>query len=527
MSDSMESEDPRTKETPLAPTGLETGALLLNKYRVERLIGRGGMGCVAAVRHVDLGELFAMKVLLPEIAQRPGAVERFVREARAAARLKSDHVVRVVDVGTLDTGSPYLVMEYLEGKDLATLLEERGTLSPRQVVDFTLEALDAISEAHANGIIHRDLKPSNLFVSVRKNQQLLLKVLDFGISKELNPRDQATTHSAGLMGSPYYMSPEHMRSAKRVDARTDVWSLGIIMYELLSGTIPFDGETPTEVCSAVLEQPLPSLLERAPHVPLELVTIVERCLRRSADERFASSAELAAALKTVSDELVEAPKSLLASGSWLQARVSLTSIPRDITPSAVAPRSSRPSLSGPRAYGADMPTMPPPADAGEDAPPATRSNRPGSGPPSSDRPSLRAPSLEPWGSPAHPSPKRTRWWIGGAAGIVVALAILGGVMMRSPNATREVTSAAASTGPVAAVVTPASPSTVASASPTATATAPASASASSGALDRTAPTQTHATPRQTQSPTAIPPKPNTPTPPPTEATGPALKRPKF
>ncbi len=304
---------------------LELGDIVLHKYRVEHRLGQGGMGYVLAVRHIELGELFAMKVLLKSALARPGAADRFLREARSAARLKSDHVVRVYDIGKLETDEPYILMEHLRGKDLADVLEEKGTLPAREVVDFMLEALDALAEAHALGVVHRDLKPSNLFIAARRDDLPALRVLDFGISKELNAKDQAMTHSASLMGSPYYMSPEHMRSAKHVGPATDIWSLGIIMFELLTGRIPFEGETPTEVCARVLEMEVPSILELAPNTPAALVEIVGRCLRRPPEERY-SAVELQHALAEVSVALGDVPRSLLSSGSWLKARISLSGI---------------------------------------------------------------------------------------------------------------------------------------------------------------------------------------------------------
>lgn len=501
--------------------GLEPGVLLLGKYRVDRILGRGGMGCVAAVRNEDLGELFAIKVLLPEIAGRVGAVERFVREARAAARLKTPHVVRVYDVGKLDDGAPYMLMEYLEGKDLGTLLEDRGVLSPRQVVDFVLEALDAICEAHTLGIIHRDLKPSNLFVTPGRDRRPLLKVLDFGISKELNPRDQATTQSGGLMGSPYYMSPEHMRSAKRVDVRTDLWSLGVIMFELLSGTLPFDGDTPTEVCSAVLEQPLPSLALRAPTTPPALISIVERCLQRSADARYASGKELADALKQVSDELTEAPRSLLSSGSWLQARVSSPSILRDSDPATSSVRPSMPSLGGPRVWGEDMPTMPPP---GETDPPI-------SAPPSVPKAataSTRAPSLEPWGTSAPPVARRTHWWVGG----LVLLAVAGTVIAWSTTRTRE--PAGSGTLAASSIERAAEPPSAPRAAdpprdPEIVASPAAQAPSASVTPSASSSTTTRSSARPMAPSTTAPPTPTPqkPAPPATTDPAPGLKRPKF
>lgn len=277
------------------------GERVLSKYRVERVIGEGGMGVVLAIRHTDLGELFAMKLLRPSSAERPGATARFVREARAAARLRSDHVARVYDVGTLPTGTPYMLMEHLDGLDLASILAAHGPLKHPDVVDYIGQALDAIGEAHSLGLVHRDLKPGNLFLSAKPSGAASLKVLDFGISKELFVEEGAPsmTQSGDLVGSPYYMSPEQMRGARDVDTRADIWALGVIMYELLTDTVPFPGKTSTQVCSAVLEGPLPSIRALVPDLPDELASIVSKCLRRERAQRFESAEDLSQALARV------------------------------------------------------------------------------------------------------------------------------------------------------------------------------------------------------------------------------------
>jgi serine/threonine-protein kinase len=280
------------------------GELVLSKYRVERVIGQGGMGVVLAVRHVDLGELFAMKVLRPSVKDKPGAAARFVKEARAAARLRSDHVARVYDVGTLDAsspiaGTPYLLMEFLEGLDLSSILAAHGPMPAGDVVDYVSQALDAIGEAHSLGLVHRDLKPGNLFLAAKPSGVATVKVLDFGISKDLDEESGSMTQSGDLIGSPFYMSPEQMRGSRDIDTRVDLWALGVIMFELLSDTVPFPGKTSTQVCSAVLEGPIPSIRALVPDVPEELAAAIAKCLRRNRDERFASAEELVGALARV------------------------------------------------------------------------------------------------------------------------------------------------------------------------------------------------------------------------------------
>jgi eukaryotic-like serine/threonine-protein kinase len=207
--------------------GVREGDILAGKYRVERVLGIGGMGVVVAAHHLQLDEKVALKFLLPEALGNSEAVARFAREARAAVKIKSEHVARVIDVGTLPNGAPYMVMEYLDGGDLAAWLQERGPLPIEQAVEFVLQACVAVADAHALGIIHRDLKPANLFCVRRSDGQLSIKVLDFGISK-MTPfggsGPSAMTHTSALMGSPLYMSPEQMRSAKDTNPRTDIWA---------------------------------------------------------------------------------------------------------------------------------------------------------------------------------------------------------------------------------------------------------------------------------------------------------------
>jgi len=212
----------------MAAAALREGDLLAGKYRIDRVLGQGGMGLVLAAFHLELEQPVAVKVLHPELAERGDAAAPFRREARAAAKIKSEHVVRVLDVGTLDGGGAYMVMEYLEGNDLSEEMQRRGQLPVYETLDFMLQACEAVSEAHIAGIIHRDLKPANLFLSRRPDCSRVAKVLDFGISKSVVPgstSDPSLTITSTIMGSPLYMSPEQMRSAKHVDARTDIWSL--------------------------------------------------------------------------------------------------------------------------------------------------------------------------------------------------------------------------------------------------------------------------------------------------------------
>ena len=279
---------------------VRVGDVIADKYEVTKVVGMGGMGIVVAARHRELDKLVALKFMHEEVARNEHAIDRFLREARAAARLQNEHVGRVLDVGRMHDGVPYIVMEYLEGHDLAAVLEQHGALDVSNAIAYVLQTCEAMAEAHAQGIIHRDLKPQNLFVTVRPDGRPLLKVLDFGISKALFAQAATATHAT--MGSPAYMSPEQMKSAKSVDARADVWSLGVILYQLLSNTLPWHGDTITETMLKVLSDPLPPLSTVRPGLPVALVATVERCLEKDRDLRFASVTELARALEPFAQE---------------------------------------------------------------------------------------------------------------------------------------------------------------------------------------------------------------------------------
>ncbi len=278
---------------------VQPGDILADKYEVERVLGIGGMGVVVAARHLKLDQKVALKFLLPAACEVPGAVARFLREGKASARITSEHVARVVDTGMLEGGAPYLVMEHLEGNDLAEITKRDGPLAPDKAIEYVLQACEAIVEAHDLGIIHRDLKPANLFLTKRKDGSPLVKVLDFGISKiEGGSRSQLTSASM-LMGSPRYMSPEQMLSAKDVDARTDVWALGVILFELLSGKPVWEADTVQGLCALIASAPAPSLRERAPNVPAALDDVVARCLAKKREDRIASIGDLALALAPI------------------------------------------------------------------------------------------------------------------------------------------------------------------------------------------------------------------------------------
>jgi serine/threonine-protein kinase len=282
-----------------AKSPVEIGAMLAGKYRVDRVLGAGGMGVVVAATHEELEQRVAIKFLLPGVYDNPDIVNRFVREARAASRLRSQHVAKVIDVGRLEGGLPYMVMEYLEGEDLGAVLRAQGPLPVELVCRYVLQASEAIAEAHAARIVHRDLKPANLFLTHKVNGEPLVKVLDFGVSKALegNTAQLSLTRSQSLLGSPLYMSPEQMKSSKHVDARADIWSLGVIIYELLTGRYPFESETvPGLVFQVTMQDPTPPRSYR-PDVPVEVERVIMRCLAKAPDNRFDDVAELAHALE--------------------------------------------------------------------------------------------------------------------------------------------------------------------------------------------------------------------------------------
>jgi serine/threonine-protein kinase len=282
------------------------GTVLADKYRVERVLGQGGMGIVVQAMHLQLHQLVAVKFLLPEVLANPEVVQRFLQEAQLVVRLKSEHVPRVIDVGSLEDGTPYLVLEYLEGSDLARFARQQLTVG--EVIDLVMQACEALAEAHSIGIVHRDLKPANFFITHHADGSRLLKVLDFGISKVEQASLEADLPAAApVMGTPAYMSPEQMRSARDVDHRSDIWALGVVLYELLQGTPPFVAETFGALAMKVATEPPPPL---SAQLPRGLAEIVHRCLEKDPRRRFQNVAELAHELAPYAQSTAQAAVSV-------------------------------------------------------------------------------------------------------------------------------------------------------------------------------------------------------------------------
>lgn len=267
------------------------GQVIAGRYVVSGVIGQGGMGIVLAGRHLELGEKVAIKFLHREHSS---FADRFFREARAAARIRSEHVVRIFDVGRLQTGEPYIVMEYLEGEDLDSRVERRGRLDIQFVADTLLDVCQALAEAHASGIVHRDLKPANIFLAKTPGRDALVKLLDFGVAKV--PDAGNITKTASMLGSPIYMSPEQLMATRDVDARSDIWSLGVILYELLTGEYPFEGDSLVHLAMVIREKETPSAKALRPEIPEGLDAVIKKCLEKDRNNRFKDVSEFAHAL---------------------------------------------------------------------------------------------------------------------------------------------------------------------------------------------------------------------------------------
>ena len=344
---------------------LAPGTILFGKYRIDDLIGTGGMGYVVRASHLFLHQPVAIKILLPQMAESDSTKQRFIREAQATVRLKSEHIARVMDVGMMPDGAPFMVTEYLDGNDLNQILRHHGPQLPAIVVDLMLQACEGIAEAHALGIIHRDIKPSNFFITQRPDGSMLLKILDFGISKTpVGYEDLTGTQT--VIGTPSYMAPEQMKSGRSADPRSDIWSIGVVMYQLLTGRPPFYGESYADLVLKVgLEAPAPIPIP----LPTGLAEVLLRCLEKDPSFRFQTVGELARSLAPYASDPVSAAQSANRAGRILQQRAQagvqgspLTaggglSTPIPLSPAQLTPHSWAPSQATSLSQGAGQVTV--------------------------------------------------------------------------------------------------------------------------------------------------------------------------
>jgi eukaryotic-like serine/threonine-protein kinase len=301
-----QSDEELQKTLPVKP-----GMVISGKYRVERLLAAGGMGAVLQAHHLVLDQAVAIKLMRPEMAHHGEAAHRFLREARAAAKIESDFVARVTDVDLLEDQTPFMVMEYLEGHDLDRVVDSDEVLTVSDAVDYVMQALAGLAAAHALGVVHRDLKPSNLFLVKRADGTTRVKVLDFGISKVIDEAEGglkagAMTSSQAILGTPRYMSPEQVSSSREVDGRTDIWAIGLILYGLLTKHYPFEGDNAGAVLAAILTEDVPPLREHRRDVPRELAEVVEKCLSKPRHERYPDVRSLMRALAPFASRRVQA-----------------------------------------------------------------------------------------------------------------------------------------------------------------------------------------------------------------------------
>jgi len=277
---------------------LEPGALITRALRLERRIGGGGMGSVWLAHHAGLDTNVVVKFIAQAISDNPMSVARFRREAAAAASVKSPHVVQMLDYGVSDHGRPYIVMELLVGRDLGEHLRERRVLPPHEVVQIIRQVCKALQRAHDMGVIHRDIKPENIFLCDHDDDEIFVKLLDFGIAKADDKADSVTTTGAAV-GTPHYMSPEQAIGSKTIDHRTDLWSMGVLTYFLCTGRRPFSGETTGALTLAIFNGPIPRPSDANPNLPKALDAWFAKACARDADARFASA-------KSLANELAEA-----------------------------------------------------------------------------------------------------------------------------------------------------------------------------------------------------------------------------
>ena len=316
------------------------GDLISGKYRIARLIGDGGMGVVYEARHEVLGSGVALKFLHSDLAKRPGLTQRFLQEARVSATIQSPHVTHVTDVDTAHDGSPYLVMELLSGQSLQSMLDRQGKLGQDQAVDFALQILAGLEAAHATGVVHRDMKPDNVFVTPSPGGPVL-KLIDFGIAKlrATSEFSKGLTRAGVVMGTPEYMAPEQLLSAQTTDHRADIYSLGVMLFEMLSGVRPADGDDAEMIVAQVEAGRVRQLADVAPGLPEGLVQLVQRAMLPNREARFESAAQMRLALASFAGQLSHAGR-LAATAEPLPplptpASSALLSLPAHVVPQGV------------------------------------------------------------------------------------------------------------------------------------------------------------------------------------------------
>ena len=506
---------------------LPVGTIISQRYRVEKILGRGGMGAVYSVQHVNTGELLALKLLHPALAENAQAVERFRVEARAPVRIGSDHVVRVTDADVSPElgGVPYLVMEQLTGRDLGSELKRRGALPAGEVCLYLRQVARALDKAHAMGIVHRDLKPANLFLTRREDGSPLVKILDFGIAKLADGVSHDMTQDGTIFGTPWYMSPEQASGkAKQVGPPADLWALGLITFRLLTGQNYWTAEGMAALIGQIVYEPMEPPSRKAPHLSPRFDEWFAKACNREPDQRFRNAAEmvqtLAQALGVNHLQPTYGPDMSL-SGYSAAAGTSQPSMP---SMASMPSMPSMPSLSGmPGGPGASQPSQPSqPSLPSLSQHPMHLSQTPGS----FSAASVPVPMPPPSASPAVPAsppsqgtaaptvmpakPVKPASALGPIlAGIGIAVVIAGGVAGFFFWRSGAIGGAAAANGlpadqasPTASASADPAPTTSASAEPAPTASAAASAPATS------APAKTATTPTAAKTSTVtVPPKP--------------------
>jgi hypothetical protein len=307
--------------------GLQIGDTIDDKYRIVKLLGEGGMGAVYEGENVRIHRRVAIKILHSNVASSEDAVQRFEREAQAAGRIGSEHIVEVLDLGDLPGGDRYMVMEYLDGQSLADRISTAGRMSPQATAGIMIDMLDGLKAAHDAGIIHRDLKPDNVFLLTNKNgKKDFVKIVDFGISKFSSLGGEfSMTRTGAVMGTPYYLSPEQAKGARELDARADLYAVGVILYEAVAGRVPFDGETFNELLFKIVLEPIPPLSTHVPDIDEHFAAIVEKSMARDPAARYQTAAEMKEALVGWLGGQPAAPELLAGAGAGAAVRPAMAS----------------------------------------------------------------------------------------------------------------------------------------------------------------------------------------------------------